>query len=319
MKATRETFRLSGWKLDSGESVPIELPFLVYGDLATSGENAILVCHHFSGSPEAGGVRGWWSDLIGPGRALDTDRYAVICPSLLCNVNAGAGQWGVSGPQSWGDAIPAPGIEGNVRLQKALLDHLGVSHLSLVTGPSMGGFQALEWAAAYPGSVSAVVPVATATRCSAYFAQVLTGIEQILSGGLPEQQTLTLAAYILQAGATGPLWAEDRRDVIFGDGLWRTAAARSKGWAASHLRAMIRTARQFDLSNRLAKVSAPVLMVAIDNDLYFPPELTLDAVRDLRELGKTAEAITLSSRDGHSAAISGGAVLEESLRRALTW
>ena len=137
--------------------------------------NAILILHAFSGDAHAagishdGGKTGWWDNMIGPGKAFDTTQYFVIC----CNVLGGCK--GTTGPASidpetgkpYGMSFPVISISDMVRLQKKLVNHLGIERLLAVAGGSMGGMQVLEWAVAYPEAVACVIPIATTSRHSA--------------------------------------------------------------------------------------------------------------------------------------------------------
>jgi homoserine O-acetyltransferase len=146
-----------------------------YGTLNERKTNAILILHAFSGDAHAAGISpltgkpGWWDNSIGPGKAFDTNRYFMICANVL------GGCRGTTGPSSINPATCAPyamsfpviTIGDMVRLQKMLIDSLGISRLLAVAGGSMGGMQALEWAVSYPDSVVAAIPVASTTRHSA--------------------------------------------------------------------------------------------------------------------------------------------------------
>jgi homoserine O-acetyltransferase len=156
--------------LDCGVTLaPVEVAYETYGSLNESKSNAILILHAFSGDAHAGGEGGWWSSMIGPGKGFDTDQYFVICSNVL------GGCRGTTGPSSinpetgcpWAMTFPVITIADMVRLQKMLIDHLGIRRLLAVTGGSMGGMQALEWAVAYPESVAAALPIATTARHSA--------------------------------------------------------------------------------------------------------------------------------------------------------
>jgi homoserine O-acetyltransferase len=162
--------------LDSGATLaPVDVAYESYGKLNAARSNAILVLHAFSGDAHAAGISpetgqpGWWDNMIGPGKAFDTNHYFVICSNVL------GGCRGTTGPST---ADPATGcpyamkfpvitISDMVRLQKMLIDHLEIPRLLAVTGGSMGGMQALEWAVAYPDRVVAAIPIATTTRHSA--------------------------------------------------------------------------------------------------------------------------------------------------------
>ena len=161
--------------LDSGARLgPFTIAYQTYGALNAEKSNAILVCHALSGDHCAAGRNpttgypGWWDILIGPGRPLDTDRYFIICSNVL------GGCMGTTGPmennpatgEPYGLEFPIITIRDMVRAQKLLIDHLGIGQLFCVIGGSMGGMQALEWAARYPDRVFASVPIAAAARHS---------------------------------------------------------------------------------------------------------------------------------------------------------
>jgi homoserine O-acetyltransferase len=166
-----------GLVLDCGRSLQrLDVAFRTYGRLSPDQDNAILVCHALTGDQYVAethpltGRPGWWSALVGPGKAVDTDRFFVICANVL------GGCMGSTGPRSphddkpgepWGKDFPPITIRDMVRAQKSLIDHLGIERLFAVIGGSMGGMQVLEWVATYPQSVFAAVPVATAAHHSA--------------------------------------------------------------------------------------------------------------------------------------------------------
>jgi homoserine O-acetyltransferase len=170
------TVRFDSLPLDNGATLaPVEVAYESYGQLNAEKSNAILVLHAFSGDAHAAGIShetgkpGWWDNMIGPGKAFDTNRYFVFCSNVL------GGCRGTTGPSSinpatgcpYAMAFPVITIGDMVRLQKLLVDHLGIGKLLAVTGGSMGGMQALEWAVSYPDRVVAAIPIATTTRHSA--------------------------------------------------------------------------------------------------------------------------------------------------------
>ncbi len=162
--------------LDSGATLsPIEVAYETYGQLNAAKSNAILVLHAFSGDAHAAGISpesgkpGWWDNMIGPGKAFDSNRYFVICTNVL------GGCRGTTGPSSINPATGCPyamsfpviTISDMVRAQKMLIDSFGIQRLLAVSGGSMGGMQALEWAVAFPESVVSAIPIASTTRHSA--------------------------------------------------------------------------------------------------------------------------------------------------------
>jgi homoserine O-acetyltransferase len=161
--------------LDCGASLsPVDIAYETYGQLNSDGSNAILVCHAFTGDAHAAGVShegkpGWWDNMIGPGKAFDTDRYFIICSNVLggCQGTTGPGCANNATGKPWAMSFPVITIRDMVRLQKMLIDSLGIKHLLSVAGGSMGGMQALEWAVSYPEMVHSAIPIATTWRHSA--------------------------------------------------------------------------------------------------------------------------------------------------------
>jgi homoserine O-acetyltransferase len=162
--------------LDCGTTLsPVQVAYETWGELNSAKSNAILILHAFSGDSHAAGISaesgrpGWWDNMIGPGKAFDTNRYFIICSNVL------GGCMGTTGPSSISPATGCPyamkfpviTIGDMVRLQKMLIDRLGIERLLAVAGGSMGGMQALEWAVAYPDSVACAIPIAATARHSA--------------------------------------------------------------------------------------------------------------------------------------------------------
>ena len=176
MTVSTQFARFDGIALDCGVHLaPVQVAYESYGELNSSRSNAILLLHAFSGDAHAAGISaetgrpGWWENMIGPGKAFDTDKYFVLCSNIL------GGCMGTTGPSSLNPATGKPFAMGFpvitigdiVRLQKMLVDQLGIEKLLAVSGGSMGGMQALEWAVAYPECVRAVIPIASTARHSA--------------------------------------------------------------------------------------------------------------------------------------------------------
>jgi homoserine O-acetyltransferase len=163
-------------KLDSGLDLgPFTLAYQTYGRLNADRSNAILACHALTGDQFVAGrhpvsdKRGWWDNIVGPGRPLDTDRYFIICSNILggCMGTAGPKEINPATGQPYGLHFPVITIGDMVKAQKLLIDHLGIEQLFCVIGGSMGGMQVLDWAARYPDRVFSAVPIASAARCSA--------------------------------------------------------------------------------------------------------------------------------------------------------
>ena len=159
-----------GVDLDCGRRLNgVTVAYECYGRLNAARDNAVLVCHALSGGAHAAGWHagaakpGWWDVLIGPGKAFDTDRYFVISSNVLGSC------YGTTGPSSvepstgrpYGSRFPVVTIADMVRVQRALVDRLGITRLRAVAGGSMGGMQALQWAVEYPDAVQSVIALAT--------------------------------------------------------------------------------------------------------------------------------------------------------------
>ena len=151
--------------LESGEELEqIQVAYRTWGEPRTE---AILICHALTGSADADE---WWSGLFGPGRSFDPDRDYIVASNVL------GGCYGTTGPTStrpgtdrwYGSGFPAVTIRDMVNLQAALLEHLGVERLRLVIGGSMGGMQALEWAAMFPERVEGGVAIGVGAHHSAW-------------------------------------------------------------------------------------------------------------------------------------------------------
>ena len=154
---------------------PFTVAYRTYGRLNAARSNAVLVCHALTGDQYAAQAHpvtnkpGWWQFMVGAGKAIDTDRYFVICPNVI------GGCMGSTGPRDinpdtgtpYGLAFPTITIADMVNAEALLLDHLGIDDLFCVIGGSMGGMQVLQWAAAHGRRVFAAIPIASAARHSA--------------------------------------------------------------------------------------------------------------------------------------------------------
>jgi homoserine O-acetyltransferase len=162
-------------RLDCGVDLgPYRVAYQTYGTLNADKSNAVLICHALTGDQFVAethpvtGKEGWWESLVGPGKVLDPARYFLICINVL------GGCMGTTGPlasdpsgKPWNLKFPVVTVADMVRVQAALLDHLGIPDLFCVIGGSMGGMQVLQWAASYPRRVFSAVPIACAARHSA--------------------------------------------------------------------------------------------------------------------------------------------------------
>ena len=213
-----ERLIFSTFTLENG-SVLREVPvaYRSWGRLNDSGDNAIVVCHALTGNADAAD---WWGGLIGPGRALDTEHYFIVCANVI------GSPYGTVSPlthdptteQPYGAAFPQATIRDTVSLHRRLLERLGVRQVAFAIGGSMGGMQALEWAF-HSEFVRGIVPVAVGGRHSAW--------------------------------CIG--WSEAQRQAIFADERWQgghydPANPPTAGLAAARMMAMVsyRSQRSFE-------------------------------------------------------------------------
>lgn len=163
--------------LDGGTTMSdVVVAYETWGTLDPDGRNALLLCHAWTGDSHAAGPDGrghigggWWDDVIGPGKALDTDRWFIVCANVL------GGCQGSTGPASphpvdgkpYGSRFPVITIRDMVRAQARLADALGIDVWHSVIGGSMGGMQVLEWGITYPKRVRSLVPIATCAQATA--------------------------------------------------------------------------------------------------------------------------------------------------------
>jgi len=168
-------FTFDSFELESGEKFgPVTLAYETYGVLNKEKSNAILIVHALSGDAHAAGVHegndnpGWWDKFIGPGKALDTDKYFVICSNILGGCKGSTGPASINSKTGKPYALDFPLITINdaVHAQKRLIDHLGIERLLSVAGGSMGGLQVLSWLVNYPQGIRSAIPIATTIKHS---------------------------------------------------------------------------------------------------------------------------------------------------------
>ena len=324
-------FTARDFPLESGQSLPaLELAYETYGTLSPTGDNAILVVHGYTSSHHAAGRNaagkggrgvaegsiGWFDGLIGPGKAVDTNRTFVV------SVNALGSAHGSTGPSSpdprtgkpYGPTFPDISMRDIVAAQKLLVDSLGLKRLVAVIGPSMGGFQSFQWAASYPGFMKAIVPSVTAPRSPAGQDRLAALQKRLASdpnwndgwyydnGGiaatLEEIRFETLMAY-----GQNEILAE-----TIADPAARKAAIRAnaKAWAQvydGHSLVVLRKAiGTVDITDDYAKLKGTkVLYVQSPSDKLFDIALCPGYASDMRRAGIDVTYVELPSHKGHMA------------------
>jgi homoserine O-acetyltransferase len=329
-------------QLESGRLLgPLTLAYETYGRLNVERSNAVLVCHAWTGDAHAAGRHsaedrkpGWWDDMIGPGKVLDTDRYFVLCSNVIgsCKGSTGPASINPRTGRPYNLSFPVLMVRDMVRAQKLLLDFLGIDSLLTVIGGSMGAMQALEWGIHYPDMVRSIIPIAGTGRTS--------------------PMAIALNALARQAIYNDPMWKKGnyKPEHPPGDGL---ALARAVGHISflsdesMHLKfgrrfsvrdgmfdffgqfeverylqyngtafverfdtnAFLYLAKALDLyevawnfdsrEDALSRLGCPSLWFAFTSDWLYPPYQTDEVVTILRKLGKPVEYRLIESDYGH--------------------
>ena len=163
-------------ELDCGRSLAlVNIRYETYGELNADGTNAVLIEHALSGDAHVAGFHsedddkpGWWDEMVGPGKSIDTNHFFVVCSNVIGGCSGSTGPRSVNPETSdiYNLSFPVITIADMVRAQHRLMEHLNIPRWLSIIGGSMGGMQVLEWAIAYPECVYSCIPIATTTRLS---------------------------------------------------------------------------------------------------------------------------------------------------------
>ena len=316
-------FAISNFRLRNGAVMPaVELAYETYGRLAADGRNALLITHGYTSShhaagrnPANGNLTGWWDSLIGPGKAIDTDKLFVVSSNMLGS-SFGSTNGASINPHTgepYGPDFPAITVHDIVAAEKALLEALGVEHLVAVSGPSYGGYQAFQWAVTYPDAMDAIVPVVTAPK-----AQNVEGNLAELQARLATDPEWNGGRYYGSGGAKAVL-TELRVEMLKRNGIEAALAPRypdreareaeirrqavdwARRWDTNSLVILRRGTIGYDTVKDFAKIRAKVLYVLCRTDRLFPPSIAPAVMHDLAAAGVGARYFEIDSDLGHSA------------------
>jgi homoserine O-acetyltransferase len=328
--------------LESGRMLgPLTLAFETYGTLNPARSNVVWVAHAWTGDAHAAGRHtpddrkpGWWDDMIGPGKVLDTDRYFVVCSNVIGSCYGSTGPTSIN-PRTgkpYNLSFPVVMVRDMVRAQQLLREHLGIDRVLTVIGGSMGAMQALEWGIIYPEHTGSIIPIA--------------------GTGRPSPMAIALNALARQAIFNDPMWKKGnyRPEHPPADGL---ALARAVGHisflsdASMHIKfgrrfsardgifdffgkfeierylehngrnfvdrfdtnSFLYLAKSLDLydaawgfdglEEALSRLDCPSLWFAFTSDWLYPPNQTEELVGVLARLEKPAEYHLIDSDYGH--------------------
>jgi homoserine O-acetyltransferase len=316
-------FTLRDSRLQNGGWLPeARIAFETYGRLAPNARNAVLITHGYTGShhaagrnPANGSQPGTWDGLIGPGKPIDTDKLFVVASNMLGSSygSTNAASIDPATGQPYGPDFPTITVRDIIAAQKALLDSLGVKHLVAVAGPSYGGYQAFQWAVAYPDFVDAIVPVNTAPWASVNTDKQLAEVQARLAtdpewnggryygkGGcksvLTEIRGATLKRYGIEASLAPRYPDPTAREAA----IHALAENWARNWDANSLIILRRALLGFDTRPDFGKIKAKVLYVLCRTDALFPPKIAPGVMQALAEAGVDARYFEIDSELGHS-------------------
>lgn len=362
---TIESFRFE----PAGRSIPVTFGYETYGQLSAAKDNVILVCHYFTGTSHAAGryaaedpAPGWWDALIGAGKAIDTDRFLVICADVVSNINYHNPAVITTGPASpnpatgkpYGLDFPIFTIQDMVRMQKDLLESLGISRLHAVIGPSMGGLQAFAWGRLYPDLVGRIGSVVATPmmRPSCLMVPNQLAIDAIrldpnwcggdYYGRTEPREGLLLAFKVLLTATRTDHWSHanfgrrffapeggpflspyesfDGRFLVEHE-IESTVLSRMEFFDANSYLYIAKANTLFDLAENgesfaeaLGRLNMPVLMVIDESDLMF----TREQAEEARPLLPDGRVEYYDSRNGHLSCLFETGYFAETLRGFVT-
>jgi len=318
-----KTFVTTDFRLRGGAVLPeMTIAYRTLGRLSPARDNVVLVTHGNTSGPQMidpGGStgEGSWNEIVGPGKAVDTNRYLAICPNMLGSSygSTNAASIDPATGRRYGPRFPDITVGDIVATQRRLLDHLGIEKLVAIVGPSYGGFQAFQWAVDYPDAMKGIAAVVTAPRVprersEGNVARLLATLSQDPNwnggdyydiGGVAESmiqiRTATLKTYGIETRLRDTM-----SDPVEIEAAIREEAARwAEGFDANSLIILAKALRSFDVTAQFAKIRAKVLYVLSRTDKLFPPELAPAVMDGLKGAGVDADYFLLDSDYGHSA------------------
>jgi len=333
--------------VNGGVLSELSIAYETYGNLNPDGANAILICSPLTTDAHAAGYNpdyetekeriGWWDEMIGPGKAIDTDRYFVIAQNMLggCRGTTGPSSLNPATGRPYGSQFPAITVEDMVNAQRLLIQGLGIDTLAAVVGGSMGGMQALQWSISYPTQVKKCICIAAAPSLSAQALgfeiisrRVIVNDPQFHGGdyyGQPQKPDggLALARMIghityLSAAAMHQKFGRRERGGLdperFETGFEVESYLKHQGhkfvdrfdansylhitWAMDHFDI---AARYGSLEAAFEQSQAEFLLVALSSDWLFFPEQTRRLAQALLNRRKIVSLVELESPYGHDA------------------
>ena len=320
MTMTMHTHTTRDFALASGVVLPeARTGYRSLGRLNAEGTNAVLVLHGYTTGPqmlEAGAsvAEGSWSELVGPGKPVDSERYFVIAPNMLgsCYGSTGPGSVDPLTGKPYGVNFPRITLQDIVALQKRLLDDLGVKRVAAAIGPSFGGYQSWQWAVDFPGFVERIAPAVSApfNPGGAGGAEMVRAQLAAMPGwndgdydreamlpALTAMRAATLQRYGVDAELASRIPDAAARNAE----IQRMAEDWARGFEPGSLITLMQAAETFDIRPRFAEIKARVLIANSRTDPVFPPAIADQIAPQLGAAGVRWQAHPLESEKGHFA------------------
>jgi homoserine O-acetyltransferase len=318
-----KTFATSDFRLQSGTVMPaVTIAYRTLGVLAPNRDNVVLVTHGNTSGPQlidpsGSTAEGSWNEIVGPGKAVDTNRFFAICPNMLGSSygSTNAASIDPATGKRYGPRFPDITVGDIVATQRALLNHLGIERLVAIVGPSYGGFQALQWAVDYPGLMKGIAAIVTAPlvpreRSDGNVERLLAvlskdpnwnGGDYYDRGGVLESMVqiriATLKTYGIETRLRDTMDDPEEIEAAIRDEATRWA----EGFDANSLIILAKALRGFDVTAQFSRIRSKVLYVLSRTDKLFPPELAPAVMQGLKAAGVDADYFLLDSEYGHSA------------------
>jgi homoserine O-acetyltransferase len=318
-----ETFVIDDFRLRSGIVMPhVAIAYRTLGVLAPDRSNAVLITHGNTSGPQmidpCGSTgEGSWNEIVGPGKAVDTNRFFAICPNMLGSSygSTNAASIDPATGKRYGPRFPDINVSDIVATQRALLDRLGIERLVAIVGPSYGGIQAFQWAVDYPDMMQGIAAVVTSPTVPRERAE--GNLERLLAtlskdpnwnggdyydgGGVLETmiqiRSATLKTYGIETRLRDTMSDPEQIEAAI-----REEAARwARGFDANSLIILAKALRGFDVTAQFSNIKSKVLYVLSRTDKLFPPELAPGVMQGLKTAHVDADYFLLDSDYGHSA------------------
>lgn len=315
---TSKTFVSPDMPLAGGAVLPeLTVAYETWGTLNAKGDNAILLCHGYTNYPHAtGSDSGWAVNLVGPGKAVDTDKYFVVCSNML------GSSYGTSGPntinpktgRNWGPDFPKYSTADMVEAQRRLIDHLGVNQLKAVMGYSYGGHLTFLWGATHPERMRCLVPIAGVIERKTTTAQVQAIRDRYVHckgwngghyyghehEGVYDQMVKDRIERLTNYGI-GTHLADTVGDPAKCEAIIRQRAEKwAKEFDANSLYILYEAGIGSNVTPKAANIRAPLLNVLADTDSVVDVAVGQPTVDLLKSKGVKAEFLELKTRYGHA-------------------